>query len=486
MRVDAATGLLAGARFLPSPNQDERPAGAAIELLVVHGISLPPGEFGGPWIDALFTNALDRGAHPYFAEIAHLRVAAHALIRRGGEVVQYAPFHRRAWHAGESVWRGRASCNDFSIGIELEGADDVPYTGPQYAALAALARALFAVYPRLSAERIAGHSEIAPGRKTDPGPAFDWARLRRELAAETAGRSDERMKVFLTGATGYIGAAVAEALAGAGHDVLALAHSDRAEAAIHERGWTPARGDLREPTSLAAHAGGADAAVHAANTGGADAAEVDTAATRAMLGALAGSGKPFVYTSGVWVLGDTGGLIVDEETATDHPAALSAWRAALEPEITAAAGRGVRAVVIRPGVVYGRGGGLPGMLARGELPVVGDGRQRWPLVHLDDLADLYLCALEAPAGSLLHGTDGWAAMIELALAGRAGAGAAVERLDLAAARARLGAFADALALDQRVAADRTRRLTGWTPRAAPAIEELLAGSYRTAGAQPAG
>ena len=208
MRLDPATGLLAGSpvlRFLPSPNQDDRPPGTAIELVVVHGISLPPGEFGGPWIDALFANALDPAAHPYFATITHLRVAAHALIRRGGEVVQYVPFHRRAWHAGESSWRGRVRCNDFSIGIELEGADDVPYTDAQYAALAALARALFAVYPGLTAERIAGHSEIAPGRKTDPGPAFDWARLRRGLAPQATERSDERMKVFLTGATGYIG-----------------------------------------------------------------------------------------------------------------------------------------------------------------------------------------------------------------------------------------------------------------------------------------
>lgn len=183
MRVDPATGLLAGARRCPSPNQDERPAGSAIELLVVHGISLPPGEFGGPWIDALFTNALDPAAHPFFAAVAPLRVTAHALIRRTGEVVQYVPFHRRAWHAGESAWRGRAGCNDFSIGIELEGTDTVPYADAQYAALAALARALFDVYPGLGPERIVGHSEIAPGRKTDPGPAFDWPRLRRELAA---------------------------------------------------------------------------------------------------------------------------------------------------------------------------------------------------------------------------------------------------------------------------------------------------------------
>lgn len=184
MHVDPATGRLAGARFVPSPNHDERPPGAAIELLVVHGISLPPGEFGGPWIDALFTNALDPAAHPYFATVAGLRVAAHALIRRDGEAVQYVPFHRRAWHCGESAWRGRPGCNDFSVGIELEGADDVPYTDAQYQALADLARALMAAFPGITRERIVGHSEIAPGRKTDPGPAFDWARLRRALGQE--------------------------------------------------------------------------------------------------------------------------------------------------------------------------------------------------------------------------------------------------------------------------------------------------------------
>jgi nucleoside-diphosphate-sugar epimerase len=139
----------------------------------------------------------------------------------------------------------------------------------------------------------------------------------------------------------------------------------------------------------------------------------------------------------------------------------------------------VRSVVLRPGIVYGAGGGIPGMLARGELPVVGDGRQRWPLVHLDDLADLYLRALEAPPGSLLHAVDGWEAMIELALAGRVGAGAGttVDRIDLPTARERMGTFADALTLDQRVIAQNTRRLTGWRPKAAPAIEDLLVGSY---------
>jgi N-acetyl-anhydromuramoyl-L-alanine amidase len=181
MRVDPATGLLTGARYLESPNADERPAGVLPELIVVHGISLPPREFGGPWIDALFTNALDAAAHPYFAAICGLKVSAHALIRRDGEIVQYVPFHRRAWHAGASNYCGRARCNDFSIGIELEGADDVAYEPAQYTGLARLIEALVQAYPTLSRERIAGHADIAPGRKTDPGAAFDWLHLRRLL-----------------------------------------------------------------------------------------------------------------------------------------------------------------------------------------------------------------------------------------------------------------------------------------------------------------
>jgi len=142
MRVDAVTGWLDVAQQAYSPNFDARPAGCAIDLIVVHGISLPPGEFGGPWIDALFTNTLNPVAHPYFASITHLRVSAHLLIRRDGELVQYAPFHCRAWHAGESVYAGRHRCNDFSIGIELEGADLIPYDDRQYPVLAAVIRAL--------------------------------------------------------------------------------------------------------------------------------------------------------------------------------------------------------------------------------------------------------------------------------------------------------------------------------------------------------
>ncbi|MFZ5593482.1 MAG: 1,6-anhydro-N-acetylmuramyl-L-alanine amidase AmpD [Pseudomonadota bacterium] len=181
MKVDVTSGWLQGARCVGSPNQDERPADAAIDLLVIHGISLPPGEFGGGWIDALFTNTLDPQAHPYFQEIADLRVSAHVLIRRDGEIVQYVPFHRRAWHAGQSCFEGRARCNDFSIGVELEGCDDRPYEEAQYTALAELARALMAAYPAITPRRIAGHSDIAPGRKTDPGLAFDWQRFRTLL-----------------------------------------------------------------------------------------------------------------------------------------------------------------------------------------------------------------------------------------------------------------------------------------------------------------
>lgn len=181
MRIDLTTGLLDGARQQPSPNCDARPAGMAVDLIVVHGISLPPGVFGGPWIDALFTNTLDPAAHPYFQAIAGLRVSAHLLVRRDGELVQYVPFQYRAWHAGESVYAGRRRCNDFSVGIELEGADRVPYDERQYPALAAAIVALRRAYPAIASDRLAGHSDIAPGRKTDPGPAFDWMRLRRLL-----------------------------------------------------------------------------------------------------------------------------------------------------------------------------------------------------------------------------------------------------------------------------------------------------------------
>lgn len=144
---------------------------------MLHGISLPPGEFGGDAIEKLFRNSLDWDGHPYFGEIRGLEVSAHLLVRRDGELLQFVPFTRRAWHAGASCFRDRQVCNDFSIGIELEGTDDTPYDGRQYEVLVSVIRALTEAYPGLSARRVAAHSDIAPGRKTDPGPAFDWLRL---------------------------------------------------------------------------------------------------------------------------------------------------------------------------------------------------------------------------------------------------------------------------------------------------------------------
>jgi AmpD protein len=178
MMVDAA-GRVDGARYLASPNCDERPPGEAVTLLVIHNISLPPGEFGGDGVVRLFTNELDHDAHPYYRTLAGVRVSAHFLIRRSGELLQFVPCAKRAWHAGESAWCGRSRCNDFSIGIELEGADDLPYTEPQYRVLAQLVRALRLAYPIAN---VAGHCDIAPARKTDPGPSFDWPRFRRSIA----------------------------------------------------------------------------------------------------------------------------------------------------------------------------------------------------------------------------------------------------------------------------------------------------------------
>lgn len=176
------SGWIRGVRKVPSPNCDARPPGTTLDLIVVHGISLPPGVFGGGWIDDLFLNRLDPDAHPYFASIAGLTVSAHVLISRHGELTQYVGFEQRAWHAGASSYCGRTGCNDFSVGIELEGADDVPYEPAQYESLARLVRSLRSAYPTLADAPLVGHSDIAPGRKTDPGPAFDWALCRRMCA----------------------------------------------------------------------------------------------------------------------------------------------------------------------------------------------------------------------------------------------------------------------------------------------------------------
>lgn len=180
--VSPGAGLLRPAVQCPSPNQDDRPDDEEPSLIVIHGISLPPGEFGGPYIQQFFTNCLDGQGHSYFAGICDRHVSAHLLIRRDGAVVQFVPFGRRAWHAGESRFRGRSRCNDFSIGIELEGEDETPYEDAQYEVLAGVAATLIGSYSRLSLRAIAGHCDIAPRRKTDPGPAFDWLRLYDDLS----------------------------------------------------------------------------------------------------------------------------------------------------------------------------------------------------------------------------------------------------------------------------------------------------------------
>src|SRR5258706_8329136 len=166
-------------RRVESPNWDERPEGNEISLLVVHSISLPPGEYGGDAIERLFTNRLDPAAHAYFREIAALKVSSHFLVRRDGEVVQFVPLHGRAWHAGQSSWRGRERCNDFSLGVELEGSDAEPFTDVQYVRLCELVHALRRAAPLRA---IAAHSDVAPGRKTDPGAHFDWPRVLRDMA----------------------------------------------------------------------------------------------------------------------------------------------------------------------------------------------------------------------------------------------------------------------------------------------------------------
>ncbi len=181
LRVHVATGLLEGVRQVLSPHRDARPAGTTPDLIVMHGISLPPGEYGGPWIERLFTGSLPRDRHAYFAEIFGMRVSAHLLVRRDGEIVQFVPFHLRAWHAGTSQYEGRAACNDFSIGIEMEGQDEEPYEAAQYLSAGGAIGALLEAYPAVRRERIVGHSDIAPGRKSDPGTAFDWAALRQSI-----------------------------------------------------------------------------------------------------------------------------------------------------------------------------------------------------------------------------------------------------------------------------------------------------------------
>ena len=274
------------------------------------------------------------------------------------------------------------------------------------------------------------------------------------------------MRVFMTGATGYIGGAIARAAREAGHEVLALARTEMASRHLHSLGYQPVFGDLTDTSTLAASARLADAVIHAA-IADADGATIDRAATEAIVSALAGSRRPFIYTSGVWVLVPTGSAPADENSPI-APIPLIAWRGPLERALRAAADRGAHTVIVRPGVAYGHAGGIPGKIARGELPLVGDGEQRWPVVHVDDLAALYLAAAErAHPGAVLHGVGGVIRLRDLLRAEPFRAPS--HRQAVAVARETLGDFADALALDQDVSADRTRATLGWRPRPLPTV-----------------
>jgi AmpD protein len=177
VHINVETGLIDNIKYTASPNSDVRPEDVAVDLVVIHSISLPPGEYGGPWIEQFFCNKLKAEAHPYFHEIHELKVSSHILVCRNGALQQFVPFNKRAWHAGQSCYEGRHACNDFSIGIELEGTDDSNFENIQYQQLAELVTSLEEAYPMITRERLTGHSDVAPGRKTDPGTGFDWNKL---------------------------------------------------------------------------------------------------------------------------------------------------------------------------------------------------------------------------------------------------------------------------------------------------------------------
>jgi nucleoside-diphosphate-sugar epimerase len=293
------------------------------------------------------------------------------------------------------------------------------------------------------------------------------------------------MKVFVTGATGYIGSAVCEALAKAGHKIIGLARSEEAAKKLSQRGIETHRGELKDKDSLRAAARKTDGVIHAASPGDATNSEADRSLLDAVLPELKGTNKPFVYTSGIWVIGATGEKVADENFPLD-PLPLVAWRVACEQRVLGSAKDGVRAIVIRPGIVYGHGGGIPAMMIgsaklRGAVQFVGNGENHWPVVNAEDVADLYVRALEkATAGSLLHAAEKDSVQVrEVALAASEGAGilGKVEAWQLEDARKTLGGFADALALDQRISSEKARKILSWNPRQAGILEDLRHGSY---------
>ena len=293
------------------------------------------------------------------------------------------------------------------------------------------------------------------------------------------------MEVFLTGATGYIGTSVGEALRRAGHKVTGLARTAEKAKLLESRGIRAIIGDLLKPEALATAARTAEGVIHTANTNEANSPQVDADVVRAILQALEGTGKPFVYTSGVWVLGSTGEKVADEQTPV-NPTPLVAHRPAVEQEVLGFKGRGVRTIVIRPALVYGRGGSGPTMFTKsaketGAARYVGDGQNRWPFVDVDDLAQLYVLALEkAVPGSLYNAAHGPSYRVrEVAEAASIGAGAKgkTQAWPLEEARKTMRAFADALVLDQQISGEKARMELGWSPRAASVLDDLKTGSY---------
>jgi len=288
-----------------------------------------------------------------------------------------------------------------------------------------------------------------------------------------------RMKVFLTGATGYIGSAVADALLAAGHEVLALARSNENVKRLAEKLIQPWRGDLYNPETVATGAGAADGAIHCAFTTDANAPLADRAAAEAILDAYAGSGRPFIYTSGVWVMGNTSKDA--DETAPLAPAPVVEWRAGVEKLVLAGAARNVRTVVIRPAVVYGRGGGLVNGFERsarenGAALIVGNGENHWTFVHVDDLAGLYLLALEkAPPGTVLIAANGDPVRVRdvaEAASRAAGAGGRIHMVLADEAFLTMGPSVEGLVLDQRISGRRAQELLGWKPRHRSVLDEL--------------